>query len=314
MPGCALSVIVPARDAQATIAATLDGLARQRVAGGYEVLVVDNGSRDETVEVALAAGVRVIERKRGDGPGPARNQGALEARASRLAFIDADCVPVPGWLAAGQRCLEEAAVVQGQVAPPPGVDVGPFDRTLWVNRLTGLFETANLFVTREAFTAAEGFGAGLEAPGEAPFGEDVLFGWRAVRAGHRAAYCPQALVHHHVFTRSASGYLAERRRLAMFPPLARQVPELRETLLYRRCFMSKRGAYWDLGLVAALAALTGRRWALLGCVPYLAELTRAALAQGRRSAPVTAAVLAAGDAIAARALVAGSLRARNPVL
>ena len=63
-----VSVIVPARDAAATLPATLAGLASQRVDGGAEVVVVDDGSRDGTGALARASSVvdRVVE-GRGDG-------------------------------------------------------------------------------------------------------------------------------------------------------------------------------------------------------------------------------------------------------
>src|SRR4051812_31874401 len=78
-----VSVVIAARDAEATLGATLDGLAAQRGAPPHEVIVVDNGSLDGTAGVAEAHPLRprVLRRERGDGPGAARNEGARAARA-----------------------------------------------------------------------------------------------------------------------------------------------------------------------------------------------------------------------------------------
>jgi len=309
-----VSVIVPARDAAETIGTTLDALARQTFEDGYEVIVVDNGSTDDTVRIAERAGVRVLRRRRGEGPGSARNDGAAAAQAPALAFTDADCAPTPGWLAAGMRALQEADLVQGAVRATPGVPIGPFDRTLWVHDAWGLFETANLFVRRELFERLGGFGAGLELsldgrPG-APFGEDVLFGWRAVRAGARTGFCDEALVHHAVIAGTAATYLAERRREGLFAGLVREVPELRDTFLYRRLFLRPRAAALWLALAGlGLAAADRRRLWALAAAPYLRHVARDVQGWGPRSA----AVLAIGDAVALASRARGSVRARAPL-
>src|SRR5256885_1729530 len=73
-------------------------------------------------------------------------------------------------------------------------------------------------------------------------GEDILFGWRARRAGARTAFCARALVHHAVVPRGPVAYVAERARLRFFPAIAARVPELRETFFHRRLFLSRRTA------------------------------------------------------------------------
>ena len=313
-----VSVIIPARDAQATLPRTLAALGEQDVGGiSFDVTVVDNGSLDATASVAERSGVvtRVVRRARGEGPGPARNAGVEAAAGSVLAFLDADCRPAPGWLAAGFSACADADLVQGRVLPDPEADLGPFDRTLSVGDAHGLFESANLFVARETFERAGGFPAGLEGSGEAPFGEDVIFGWRAVRAGARTAFCSEALVYHEVRARGAGGFLAERARLALFPGLAAAVPELRCSFLYRRFFLSPRTARFDVAAAGVLVALvTRRRAALAAAVPYVYLLAADARHWGARRAPLAAAVGVAADARGATALFRASLRSRSFVL
>ena len=312
-----VSVIVPARDAEQTLGATLDALAAQsHPAGEIEVIVVDNGSEDGTAALADARGVRVVRRERRGGAGAARNEGAAEATAPVLAFTDADCAPDPGWLAAGLACVAQGAqLVQGAVRPPDGAEVGPFDRTLWVTEDHGLYETANLFVDRTAFFHAGGFVDLPETePDDPPFGEDTWLGWRMRRAGRCDAFCPDAVVRHHVFRRSARGWIAERRRARLFPHLVKTVPELRARFLHRRLFLSERGALFALAAAVALLAL-GRRQGrvLLLAAPYWVRVGRDAARWGRR-APVVAVAGVAGDAVTFAALARGSLEARSLVL
>jgi glycosyltransferase involved in cell wall biosynthesis len=312
-----VSVIVPARDAEATIGATLDALAAQSYAwGAYEVIVVDNGSTDGTAALAESRGAQVLRRGRGDGPAAARNDGAAAASAPVLAFTDADCAPEPGWLAAGMaRVAEGAELVQGVVRPPEDAGLGPFDRTVWVTEDHGLYETANLFVDRTAFFHAGGF---VDVPGtdpdEAPFGEDTWLGWRMRRAGRRDAFAPDAVVRHAVFPRSAGEWLRERRRARLFPHLVRPVPELRKRFLFRRLFLTERSALFCLALLVALVAL-GRRQGriLLFAAPYALRVARDAARWGPR-APLVAAAGVAGDAITFAALARGSIETKTPVL
>jgi glycosyltransferase involved in cell wall biosynthesis len=314
-----ISVIVPAFNATATIGATLDALADQDVEASYEVLVVDDGSADGTAELATAAGARVLVQGR-EGPAAARNLGASEARGSLLAFTDADCVPQRQWLREGGEALRGADLVQGRVLPDPRAESKPFDRTLTVTREYGLYETANLFVTRELFASLGGFEDWLPARVGKPLAEDVWFGWKARRSGARVAFCDRALVHHAVFPRGAWAYAAERLRRAYFPAMVARVPELRETFLYRRWFLTRRTSRVDLALAGALvAAVAGRRrsslapLASLAALPYARLALTAARRWGRR-APIALAGDLLADMIGFGALVWGSLRHRTPVL
>ena len=277
-----LSVVVPARDAAGTLGATLAGLAAQSHPAD-EVIVVDDGSSDATVAIAEASPVvtRVV-RGRGEGPGAARNAGAAVATGDALAFLDADCVPQPGWLAAGLGALENADLVQGRTTPAPGAALGPFDRTLWVTAPWGLFETANMLVTRALFDSLGGFEPWLSPARSKELAEDVWFSWRAVRAGARTAFCDQALVHHAVFER---GPLRIRRRAAaaaLLPGDGRPDPELRGTFLYRRVFLTPRSAAFDAALAGLLVAAASRRpWPLALALPYARIARRGARERGR---------------------------------
>jgi hypothetical protein len=257
-----ISVIVPAHNAEATLGATLTALAGQSLAAPYEMVVVDSASTDGTLALATRAAsrdarIRVLSNPGGE-PAGSRNLGVAGARADLIAFTDADCAPDPGWLAAGVSALARVDLVQGRVLAS-----GPhefWDRTLSVGRESGLYETANLFIRREMFELAGGF-APLPGFGEnRPFGEDTWFAWRARRAGARTAFSPDAVVRHAVFPRRPGAYVAEQRRRGYFPALVRAVPELRDGFLYRRWFLSRQTACWDLALLGCvMVAVSCRR-------------------------------------------------------
>jgi glycosyltransferase involved in cell wall biosynthesis len=307
----AASVIVPARDAETTLPRTLASLAGQELEEEYEVVVVDDGSRDRTVELARAAAgpVTVLEQD-AEGPAAARNRGVAAAAGDALAFCDADCFPTAGWLAAGLRALRSADLVQGHVLPDPDSNLGPFDRTLWITYEVGLYETANLFVRRETFERAGGFEEWLRPDSGKALAEDVWFGWKARRLGARSAFAPDALAYHAVFPRGGRDYAAERRRVRYFPAMAAKAPELRAHFLYRRLFLNRRTAALDLALAGAGAAVVCRSpLPLIAAVPYARAVSR----RWPYGAKV-AAVDVYADVIGLASLIRGSLRYRSLVL
>jgi GT2 family glycosyltransferase len=188
------AVIIPARDAARVLPATLAAATAQ--AG--EVIVVDNGSTDATAEVARRHGATVVAEPR-PSRARARNAGAAATQADRLVFLDADCVPRPGWLAALERCLDGADLAGGRVevsSRPQPTTAERFDRA-WRFRQeetiaqAGWSVTANLGVRRATFDRI----GGLD-PAYSHVGEDVDFCLRARRAGATIAYCPDAVVAH----------------------------------------------------------------------------------------------------------------------
>lgn len=112
-----LTVIVPARNAQDTIARCLEAIFTQDVAP-KEVIVVDDCSTDATVSIVERYPVRLIRFEKHRGVAAARNKAAELARSTNLFFVDADVMLDPGAIGRGLRDLAE-----------PGVDavIGSYD-------------------------------------------------------------------------------------------------------------------------------------------------------------------------------------------
>lgn len=311
-------MIVPARDAAATLGHTLDALARQDFDEPYEVVVVDDGSSDGTVELARKApGPVTVLEQAALGPAAARNHGASASSGSVLAFCDADVFPTTGWLRAGVGALKQADLVQGHVLPDPTATLGPFDRTLWITFEVGLWETASLFVRRETFDRTEGFERWIDPAMGKDLAEDVWFGYKAQRLGARTAFCEHALAYHAVFPRDWREYVAERRRLRYFPAMAAKMPEMRRRFFYRGAFLTPRSALVDLAAAGTVAALALRSpLPMAAALPY-ARVLRRDSRRGRNAGPGWPAVAAAdlaADLVGLAALARGSLRYRALVI
>jgi Glycosyl transferase family 2 len=297
------TVIVPARDAEATLPRTLAALADQEGAPSFEVVVADDGSSDATPAIAERSGARVV---RGHA-----NAAVAAASGALLAFCGADCRPAPGWLAAGTRALAEADLVQGRILPDRRRAAGPFERDVSVTAETGLYDASNLFVSRALFDRLGGF----ERPDKDALAEDTWLAWRARRSAARTAFSADALTHRAARPLEPLEYLEDATRLRAVPGTVARLPELRGTLLHRRVFLSPRTMKLDLALAGvAFAAARRSRLPLLAAVPYALELRRHAKERGEEDWKRVAAIDAATDLLGAMALLHGSVDARAPVL
>jgi glycosyltransferase involved in cell wall biosynthesis len=117
-----ISVVIPVFDAERTLGACLTSLRAQTLPTRlYEVVVVDNNSRDRSAAVARQTpGVRLVEERR-QGAYAARNLGLRVAKGRVIVFTDPDCVPEPDWLEAARSALDGGAlVVLGETIPASG--------------------------------------------------------------------------------------------------------------------------------------------------------------------------------------------------
>ena len=111
-----VSVIIPAYNAKKTIANCLDSLSSQNYKGKYEIIVVDDGSKDATKQIAgNFAKVKLLMQNHA-GPAKARNLGAKNAKGEILIFTDSDCIADKNFISEMAKPFSnrEIAGVQGR--------------------------------------------------------------------------------------------------------------------------------------------------------------------------------------------------------
>jgi GT2 family glycosyltransferase len=200
----ALSVIVPVFRHWELVPGLLAALAGQDMEpGAVEILLVDNDPATPHPPLALPANARLLPCP-APGSYAARNAGAAEARGALLVFTDADCRPLPGWLAALARAAEATPgmLLAGSVEmePAPARADGRVNPFAAYDRIRGIPQalyvahgygaTANLAVPRTVFERLGGFDAGRFSGGDAAFCR------RAGRAGHGIRLVETAVVRH----------------------------------------------------------------------------------------------------------------------
>jgi rSAM/selenodomain-associated transferase 2 len=175
----ALSIIIPTLNEARSIGETLDAVLE--VAGGAEVIVVDGGSRDGTVEAVRARGVKLLTSERGRGL--QMHTGACAARGEMLWFLHADTLPSPGCAARMAEALADPRVVAGNfhVHFDGGARAAHFLTWLYprLRRLGLCYGDSGIFVRREAYERLGGFRA-------FPIFEDLDLVRRLRKAGRMA--------------------------------------------------------------------------------------------------------------------------------
>jgi len=190
------TVIIPVLNNPTGLARCIEAIRRSGTE--FELIVVDNGSTDETLSVARRYTDCVLERP-GLTIGAMRNEGAKIARGTILVFTDSDQEPAQNWLILGV----------GAIASDPGIGLAGArvhapPQSRWVARTwdlqrrmsdragdIGWLEAGNLFARREAFEAVGGFRSDLIAS------EDVDLSFRFRRAGYRVVCDPRIVNYHH---------------------------------------------------------------------------------------------------------------------
>ena len=197
----AVSVVVPFRGDRAAavrLAASVERLERD---DGDEVIVADN-TAEGAARSLTRDGVRVIPAARERSAYHARNAGARFAAADWILFLDADCRPMPGLLAAyfAESIPSGCGALAGQIVGEPDQrslaaryarSRKLFDHADGLIRAAGGGAAAgNLLVRRAAFEEVGGFAEGIRSGG------DLDLCRRLRSAGWRLEFRPQALAHH----------------------------------------------------------------------------------------------------------------------
>jgi glycosyltransferase involved in cell wall biosynthesis len=275
-----VSFIVPVRDDARRLRRCLDSIARTLYQHDLvQVIVIDNGSHDDSLQVARRAGALVLSAA--GRVAELRNIGARNATGDLLAFVDADHEIDPGWIRGAVHAMSNRAIaaVGAPYTLPPDAN--------WVQRRYHAFRprlsqprevdwlgSGNLVVRRDAFATLGGFDASLETC------EDVDFCNRLRGAGHRLVANPEL--------RSVHFGDPSTLRALFFGELWRGRDNLRVTFRGPRTLRHFRSAIISMVNLAAMAggvgALAFGLWrvaALCAAIPIALAALRA-LAMSRR--------------------------------
>jgi len=193
------SVIIPAYNAEKTLAQCLTACLNQTLPA-HEIIVVDDGSRDDTARVAATFPVRCV-RQDNAGPASARNHGAACAAGDIFVFTDADCIPEPDWLEQLLKGFEEdvAAVGGTYGIANPGSRLARMiyreiaDRHARLPADVDFLGSFNVAYRREIFESLHGFDERFREAS----GEDNDLAYRIQDLGGRMRFMPKARVAHY---------------------------------------------------------------------------------------------------------------------
>lgn len=198
-----VSVIVPVYNGAHTVGETVESLLHQTHVP-HQIIIVDDGSTDATLEVLKRYSSRIIIiSKKNGGPASARNCGIRLTTSEYIAFTDSDCIPKIDWLAELIKGFanSEAVGVGGKVW---GADVGLIceyiDSIGSLNPITikdsteiHSFATANVCFRRDVLFEAGLFDERFKKPG----GEDTELCIRIRALGYKFGIAEEAIVLHH---------------------------------------------------------------------------------------------------------------------
>ncbi len=196
-----LTIIIAARNASSTIAAQLDALCGQLWDGEWNVVVVDNGSTDNTALIVADYATKypmfsLASEPLATNAGAVRNFGVTLAQSTNIAMCDADDVVGPHWVAAMGEGLRNNVCVTGPL------DVKELNPE-WLSRTRGIpsliapmtfhdaftmMPAGNFGMRRALFTELGGFDETMRTH------EDADLSFRCAIAGHSVAFDPVATV------------------------------------------------------------------------------------------------------------------------
>ncbi|HMB89840.1 MAG TPA: glycosyltransferase [Rhodothermales bacterium] len=195
------SVVICSYNGASTIHECLDAVQRLDYPN-FEVIVVDDGSTDDTASIARAFDVRLIQ-SANQGLSAARNTGMDAAKGEIIAYLDDDAYPDSHWLtylASTFMTTEHAAVGGPNLAPSndglvaDAVNYAPGNpiHVLFSDRVAEHIPGCNMAIRIDALQSIGGFDSQFNIAGD-----DVDVCWRLQQQGWTLGYHPVALVWHH---------------------------------------------------------------------------------------------------------------------
>jgi glycosyltransferase involved in cell wall biosynthesis len=183
-----LSVIIPFSGCSDDVYKCLEGLRNQTYTREFEIIVVESGNNPKVKKLVNSIhNTQLISSSSLMYPGRARNSGVKSSKTNLLAFIDADCVPVPGWLSEIYSSLKNGY----DIVIGPVINLYPYHPVASVDNLFLFsdfqkhrpsknfehFAGCNFGITRALYQKAGGFDEDMK------IAEDTKFSESAIRKG-----------------------------------------------------------------------------------------------------------------------------------
>ncbi len=327
------SVIIPAYNAERTLPLTLEALQRQTVPRDrYEVIVVDDGSTDETARIATEFGARVI-RQENQGPAAARNAGVRAARGEIVLFTDADCAPCEDWIEKMTAPFKDPEVVgaKGAYLTRQRSLMARFVQLEYEDRYDRManfaqidfIDTYSAAYRRDVFLANNGFDTIFPTASV----EDQEFSFRLAQKGYRMVFVPEARVYH-LHDETLKQYIRRKFFIGYYKALlTRWLPErlIQDThtpqvlkvqilLIGVLLFLAPLALFWP---PARVPALVGTGLFYLSALPFLVKIARrdpAVLLPALLYLPIRALALGIGFLAGQLAFMRERQGPRKPVL
>jgi glycosyltransferase involved in cell wall biosynthesis len=268
-----VSVIIPTYNRKALLRETLNSLAQQTYPSDhFEVIVVDDGSTDETMAIAAEPFPFVLRYfwQNNQGDAAARNMGARQSQADILLFLDDDILVEAGYLTHLIQCHDEDQnkIVIGR-SKPWLAEANAFSQSLYdspdldhMHTVTELPFTAvysnNMSLRREAYFKI-GMMQGLDFAGSSMWC-DLDFNYRAYRQGYEFCCSTRAICWHQDYAVRSLEVYKKRMRTAAYRAvvLFQRYPEL---LAHVPMFHDKTPITWDKDSVRLIARKLARAMA-----------------------------------------------------
>ena len=248
-----VGAVVPCKDEVATVERCLTAL-RAQVPAPCQIIVVDNGSTDGSLEVASRLADYVLHIPE-ITISAMRNQGARALDdVDVIAFVDADCEVNPNWLRSALNALREADLVGWRSDAAPDA---PWVAARWAaiearqRHGESYIWSQHLAIRATVFENLDGFDERL------PTGEDIDLSKRVVGTGGRIAFAPGMSAIHHGFPNTLAAFVRRERWHTRAPGWFGRMSGKSRSLVVL-------GAVWAaMGVCIAVRTVAGGAWAPL---------------------------------------------------
>ena len=220
-----VSIVIPSFNGASRLGNCLNALLKQRAGRDAEILVINDGSTDNTEDVvANYSGIRCITQAN-SGPAAARNRGVTEARGTIILFTDDDCVPAPDWLDTMLLLFHDPEVVgvKGVYRTHQKSVIARFvqieyeDRYRLMSNLEYIdfIDTYSAAFRRDRFLEMGGYDTSFPVA----CAEDIELSYRMSARGWKMKFAPAAIVYH-THPDTLSHYLKKKYKFAFWRVLA----------------------------------------------------------------------------------------------